>query len=185
MNKKSPAQMAIIDLCQHYLRYLRKNRNNEIEYITALSNGFEDWLKFEFCIMCAKNTKWFWKPKIDYGFEYSARLKNRCSRHESKIIDIWTRGKKRNHWHYIEFKDVFKKYNQKNQVYSWIDDFEILQNNLKKNENVDGKASLIFGVGFEEDSWKKSINSRVPKKYKSHLHLFKNVSTLSCAALIV
>jgi len=57
-SSRTPVRMALGDVCQHYVDHLGLRRRTELACITSLSNGFEGWLKFEFCIMCGQHTRW-------------------------------------------------------------------------------------------------------------------------------
>lgn len=162
-----------MELCNEYITYLN-GKKKELEYISTLKNDFKDWLKFEFCIMCAKKTEWNWNANKHFGVEYCAHLESDQNR-LTKEIDIWTYGGTEDgndSRHYIELNIAFNTIDKRKQIDSWINDFEAL-NKLEIRENANGIASIIFGVDFTNDEWQDIIGNTIQEYHSDCQQVIK------------
>lgn len=150
-----PKTIPINVLCEEFITYL-STKTKQLDCISKLQSGFEDWLKFEFCNMCTKKD-WNWSANNQFGVEYCAHLKDVS---DTKTIDIWTYGNEEL-WNYIELKVVFNNLNKNKQFGSWVDDYESLKQ-LNDNEKAFGIASIILGIDFEEREWMNAIKKILP-----------------------
>lgn len=88
---------------------LSTERNELIDYITSLHNGFEGWLKLEFYFWLVKNRKLRaarTDQEHDVGMEYKVALDQRYGEmdRQTKQCDLWVRDQKSDGYHFIELK---------------------------------------------------------------------------------
>ncbi|MGN8273740.1 hypothetical protein [Pseudomonas sp. SMN5] len=130
--------------------------------ISALGNGFEGWLKFEF---------YFWLIRArglrgphdgwmgDVGVEYKVALDQRWSQMDivTKQCDLWIRDQDEQRFHFIELKAPFANGNQGKLFESAARDYWYMTRLKAQAEKVATGSVIILGVNFEETRWEEHL----------------------------
>lgn len=140
---------------------LSTERQELIESISALNNGFEGWLKFELYFWLIKNRQL--RGSEDVGMEYKVALDQRYAvmDRQTKQCDLWVRDGGNQGYHFVELKAPFANTNQGKMMQSAADDFWYMSRLKGSSENVVSGSAVILGVGFSADSWKLHIDHLV------------------------
>ncbi|SDB33646.1 hypothetical protein SAMN03159382_02835 [Pseudomonas sp. NFACC23-1] len=129
--------------------------------ISALANGFEGWLKFEFYfwLIQARGLRGRDRELADVGVEYKVALDQRWSLMDiaAKQCDLWIRDQDEKRFHFIELKAPFANANQGKMFESAAKDYWYMTRLKAQAEKVATGSVIIFGVNFEEARWKKHL----------------------------
>jgi hypothetical protein len=107
---------------------LSAERQELIESIASLNNGFEGWLKLEFYFWLIKHKKLRTSEldnEPDVGMEYKVALDQRHALMDrtTKQCDLWVRDSENAGYHFIELKVPFANNNKGKMFQSAADDF--------------------------------------------------------------
>jgi hypothetical protein len=170
-----------------FFQHLQK-KTNYIGHISNLQCGFEKWLQLEFIFWAIKefglnplNTDKNYKDGI--GVEHYTEIVS--SNRNWKLIDIWLNVKK-DFFYYIEFKSIIKDWNEEKQVFSWIDDFKLLQKIDKEAYSPFGIASVLFGTSktkWTQYKWESFVNNFIIHKEVPVKPYFKIIDQLGIAVI--
>ncbi|WP_434623951.1 hypothetical protein J3P84_14815 [Pseudomonas sp. Z1-29] len=125
--------------------------------VSALANGFEGWLKFEF---------YFWlihscglrgpdSELADVGVEYKVALDQHWPQMDivSKQCDLWIRDSDGQRFHFIELKTPFANGNQGKLFNSAAMDYWYMTRLKVQAERVATGSVIILGVNFDKARW--------------------------------
>lgn len=126
--------------------------------ISALANGFEGWLKFEF---------YFWLIRKhglrgphdgwmgDVGVEYKVALDQRWAEMDilTKQCDLWVRDHDEQRFHFVELKAPFANGNQGKMFESAAKDYWYMTRLKAQAEKAATGSVIIFGVNFDQVRW--------------------------------
>lgn len=153
---------------------LSTERNELIDYIISLHNGFEGWLKLEFYFWLIKNRKLrasLSDKEHDVGMEYKVALDQRYGAmdRQTKQCDLWIRDQKTDGYHFIELKAPSANANRNKVLLSAADDFWYMSRLAEKFEQVVTGSTIALGIRFGAEEWaahidKVSAYSRVGSK---------------------
>lgn len=130
--------------------------------ISALANGFEGWLKFEF---------YFWLIRSrglqgpddgwmgDVGVEYKVELDQCWADMDipKKQCDLWIRDQDEKRFHFAELKAPFANANQGKMFDSAAKDYWYMTRLKAQAEKVATGSVIIFGVNFESSRWEQHL----------------------------
>ena len=129
--------------------------------ISALANGFEGWLKFEFYfwLIHARGLRGPDRELADVGVEYKVKLDQRWSLMDivSKQCDLWIRDQDEKRFHFIELKTPFANANQGKMFESAAKDYWYMTRLKAQAEKVATGSVIIFGVNFDQARWEKHL----------------------------
>lgn len=145
-----------------FLQSWQQERDYLPSSISALANGFEGWLKFEF---------YFWLIRVrglrgphdgwqgDVGVEYKVALDQRWAEMDivTKQCDLWVRDHDEKRFHFIELKAPFANANQGKMFESAAKDYWYMTRLKAQAEKVATGSVIIFGVNFDQSRWKQHL----------------------------
>lgn len=141
-----------------FMQSWQQERNYLPSAVSALGNGFEGWLKFEF---------YFWLIRArglrgphdgwlgDVGVEYKVALDQRWAQMDiaTKQCDLWVRDHDEKRFHFIELKAPFANNNQGKLFESAAKDYWYMTRLKAQAEKVATGSVIILGVNFDEARW--------------------------------
>lgn len=147
---------------REFMQSWEHERNYLPSSVSALANGFEGWLKFEF---------YFWLIRArglrgphegwqgDVGVEYKVALDQRWAQMDivTKQCDLWIRDHDEQRFHYIELKAPFANANQGKMFESAARDYWYMTRLKAQAEKVATGSVIIFGVNFDQARWERHL----------------------------
>ena len=141
----------------NFMRSWEADRKHLPSSVSALANGFEGWLKFEF---------YFWlihacglrgpdSELADVGVEYKVALDQRWAQMDiaTKQCDLWIRDSDEKRFHFIELKTPFANGNQGKMFNSAAMDYWYMTRLKAQAERVATGSVIILGVNFDKARW--------------------------------
>lgn len=157
---------------ESFTHTLSTERQELIDSIASLNNGFEGWLKLEFYFWLIKNRNLRAScsdDEHDIGMEYKVSLDQRYGTmdRQTKQCDLWIRDHAQDGYHFIELKAPFANNNQGKVMQSAADDFWYMSRLKARDEKVVSGSSIILGIDFSQEKWNQHIDklfsySRIP-----------------------
>lgn len=130
--------------------------------ISALANGFEGWLKFEFYfwLIQSRGLRGPDRELADVGVEYKVALDQRWSLMDIAVkqCDLWIRDQDEKRFHFIELKAPFANANQGKMFESAAKDYWYMTRLKAQAEKVATGSVIIFGVNFDLARWEKHLH---------------------------
>lgn len=147
---------------QSFLNDLSIRRAADLQRLSQLKNGFEGWLKIEFYLWLIAQYE-LEPDNEDIGLEYKVWLDQRRRQmdRDTKQCDLWVREANGRGFHYIELKVPFANTNQGKMMLSASDDFWYMSRLLASNQSVATGSSILLGVGFTDERWRRAIDEAV------------------------
>ncbi|PTQ70307.1 hypothetical protein [Pseudomonas sp. GV071] len=143
-----------------FIASLSTEREELIEYIAALNNGFEGWLKLEFYFWLIKNRKLRAATSdADVGLEYKVALDQRHAGidRETKQCDLWVRNNESG-FHFIELKAPFFNSNKGKVLLSAAHDLWYMSRLTGTYEQVATGSTIAVGIGFTAEDWAEQMD---------------------------
>lgn len=145
-----------------FLEDLSIRRAADLQRLSQLKNGFEGWLKIELYLWLIAQYE-LEPDNEDIGVEYKVWLDQRRWQmdRDTKQCDLWVREANGCGFHYIELKVPFANTNQGKMMLSASDDFWYMSRLLAANQSVSTGSSILLGVGFTDERWRRAIGEAV------------------------